>query len=116
MHQRKIRLLDLPSLHGKRKLVRCMRVVCGKHNAAGFSVKARDGAKNIRTVGISVGKRVGQGIVIMPMRGMGRHVPAFVAKGHLRILVQNFDREGAGQEVSVALGIRNRERKTIPRV
>lgn len=116
LHECQIDLGELPPLHGKRELMCRKDVVCGEHDTARFPVKTRDSTENVGSVGVSVGKRVCQRVIVVPVGGMRGHIPALVAQGDVPILVQDGNGKVAGEEIFVCLGIRDGERKRVARM
>ena len=87
LNEGKINFLKLSLLHGKGKYVCRMSVSCGKDGAAGFAVKAGDGAENIGAVRVAKSEGVGKGVIVMPVGGMCGHVAAFVAKRDVFVFI-----------------------------
>lgn len=67
--------------------MRRVRGACCEDDAARFAVKTGNGAENVGTVAVAVGKSVGERIVKMPVRGMRGHIARLETDGDLVILV-----------------------------
>lgn len=113
VYQREISLLD-PSLpHGERKTVRRMGGARRKNDTACLTVKAGDGTEDVRTVAVSVGEGIGEGVVIMPVRGMRRHISRLGTDGDVAVLIQKGEGKVARDEIFVCLLVLQRERKEV---
>lgn len=115
VYQRKVGLFDCPLSHGNGKTLCRNGMACGEYDAAGLSVKTGDGAKNVGGVSVTVGECVGKRIVVMPVRGVCRHVAAFGANGDVLVLVKKGKGKVTGNEISVALSVLHGKREQIAR-
>ena len=104
-HKGKIDLLKFSLPHSKGKLMCRMGVSCSEDNTARFTVKTGDGAENIGVISVAIGKCVGKGIIVVSVRGVGRHITAFVAKCDVLIFIEDRNGKVAGDKVLVAFRI-----------